>query len=139
MTTKQIIHKEISMIEAQLADAKQKLAEYQEPTMAVDTLCEVWNCKDKLKRYFSHVENGKYYFFLGGSTSKTTGTEDVMEYENYKIIEDPGLPWKDIDDNVPEAEVYLVDPRDGRGFMLKYSKDAIEGIFEEGQYLILKE
>jgi len=121
--------------------AKKELAEYQEPTMVQDTLCEVWHdVRNEVFRYFSHKGADSYYFYQHGATSKTaSSTGHVKSWPNYKIIEEPGLPWKEIDNNVPEAKVYLVDPRDGKGFMLKYSKDAIEGIFEEGQYIILKE
>jgi len=147
MTTKQELYKKLNTATSKLLNAEEdieriqkELDEYQEPTMPVDTLCEVWTSKmNRRVRYFSHMADGKYCFFQLGATSKTNDEIQIEAWPNHKIIEEPVLPWRDIDNNVPEAKVYLIDPRDGKGFMLKYSKDAIEGIFEEGQYIILKE
>jgi len=87
--------------------AKKELAEYQDPVMAVDTLCEVWDqMQGVVIRYFSHKDGNDYYFFQQGATSKSRGKGCAISFDNHKIIEEPSLPWKDIDDNVPEAEKY---------------------------------
>jgi len=143
MTAKNILLQHVDNAEAdlyyareKLADAKQKLAEYQEPTMSVDTLCQVWKDQSHMNiclRYYSHTEDGDYYFFQHGVTSKTNDKVPAVRWPNFKIIEEPGLPWKEIDDNVPEAEVYLVKDHLGSHHLT----DRV--ICNTGQYIILKE
>jgi len=134
MTTKRELIKNIEGRRKDLAWAEKELAEYQEPTIAVDTLCKVWDCNDrKYLKYYSHYENGEHFFFSNGATSKTAANYPACAWHNFKIIEEPGLPWKEIDDNVPNAILYLIKNREGNYLLTDYLSDY------RGQYIILKE
>jgi len=131
----------IDEINDKLSIAQKELAEYQEPTMAVNTLCEVAGFG---KRYFSHKEAVGCFFFNDGRTSNTNGNYMLLgPCTQFKIIEEPGLPWKDIDDNVPEAVLYLV-RRGNRADLTVYTQHLLTGknlkyIDRPAEYLIIKE
>jgi len=115
----------------------EELEELEEPTMAVDTLCEVWeNNPHERFRYFSHTNGGEYYFFRNGVTSKTNGIIDATVWPNFRVIEEPELPWKDIDDNIPEATTYAVKLRGGAVFLTDMRRTVIDHF--SCTYLILR-
>jgi len=140
MSTKQIIQYEILKLEEQLKDARQKLAEFQEPDMAQDTLCEVWDNiwgvgHEKL-RYYSHEEDNKHYFFAEGATSKTS--ERTMDWSYFKIIEEPGLSWKSIDDNIPKGCKYLYLVRENSNYFILCDLRHVMQFKFTGQYVVVK-
>ncbi len=142
MTNKNILLQHVDNAEAdlyyarkKLADAQKALSEYQEPTMAQDTLCDISTIGlIPCPRYFSHVKQGRHFFFDDGATSKTAGPGRTMS-NKFKIIEEPGLPWKDIDDNVPKAKKYLVESNEGTFYLCQ---DLYAVKTHIGQYLILQ-
>ncbi len=116
-----------------LTEAKKELAEYQEPTIPVDTLCEVWS--DEARKAVDDLENKYGIEVVSAEHNEKIFSLLEKARKEIKELKEPGLSWKDIDNNVPEAEVYLAKLPDKR-FFIMYRVGEIKG--QKGQYIILK-
>lgn len=129
---------ELQELKDKLEQAQKALDDYlNEPELAVDTPLLVWDKSetDQSKRYFSHFKNGKVYCFANGSNSYNN-SDKTLGWNNYKIDHNapPIIGWLPIDENVKDAELYLV-KENAIGYLV-VSKLGLKPY--KGQYIVLK-